>query len=430
MAGGAARHGGAAMNAALQPALSNLPYDVAAIRRDFPILARQVYGRPLVFLDNGASAQKPRVVIDAMREVMEAEYANVHRGVHWLSQRATDRYEAVRGKVARLLNAASEEEVVFARGATEAINLVAQTWGRKFLKAGDEIVISEAEHHANIVPWQMLRDEKGLVLKVAPVDDDGAFLLDRFADLLSGRTRLVAVAHVSNVLGTVLPVAEIVRLAKAKGALVLVDGCQGATHMPVDVQALGCDFYCFSGHKLYGPTGIGVLWGRAEVLETMPPWQGGGDMIESVTFEETTFKAPPLRFEAGTPAIVETIGLGVAIDYVSAIGLDRIQQHEATLVAHAHERLAAIGGVRLIGRAPEKAAIVSFDLEGVHAHDVGTILDRQGVAVRVGHHCAQPLIDRFGLAAAARASFGLYNTLEEVDALADALQGVKDIFGR
>ena len=407
----------------------NLPFDVEAVRRDFPVLSRRIYDRPLVYLDSGASAQKPQVVIDTMRQVMEEEYANVHRGAYWLSQRATERYEAVRGKVAGLLNAASEDEVVFARGGTEAINLVAQSWGRTFLKAGDEVVISEAEHHANIVPWQLLRQEKGIVLKVAPVDDDGNFLLDRFADLLGERTRLVAVTHVSNVLGTIMPVAEIVRLAHAKGALVLVDGCQGVTHMPVDVQALGCDFYCFSGHKLYGPTGIGALWGRAEVLAAMPPWQGGGDMIESVSFEKTTFQEPPLRFEAGTPAIVETIGLGAAIDYVQTIGMAAIAEHEDMLVRHAHQRLGAIAGVRIVGRARDKASIVSFDVAGAHAHDVGTILDRAGVAVRVGHHCAQPLIDRFDLAAVVRASFGLYNTTADVDALADAVAGVREIFG-
>ena len=419
------------MSALARPegAAANQPYDVEAIRRDFPILSRTVYDRPLVYLDTGASAQKPRAVIDAMRRCMEEEYANVHRGVYWLSQRTTEAYEATRPKVAKLLNAPSPDEVVFCRGGTEAINLVAQSWGRSVLKPGDEVVITAAEHHANIVPWQLLREQTGLVLKVAPVDPDGSVPLDRFADTLTDRTRLVAVTHVSNVLGTVLPVREIADLAHARGALVLDDGCQGATHMPVDVQALGCDFYVFSSHKLYGPTGIGVLWGRAEILDRMPPWQGGGDMIESVTFEKTTFQDPPLRFEAGTPAIIEGIGFGAAIDYVQAIGMDRIAAHEAMLVGYAHERLARIDGMQFVGTARGKAAIVSFDLAGVHAHDVGTILDRAGVAVRVGHHCAQPVLDLFGRAAVVRASFGLYNTLAEVDALADALGEVKEIFG-
>jgi cysteine desulfurase/selenocysteine lyase len=419
------------MNQALKLAGHNAdaPYDVERVRRDFPILSREIYGRPLVYLDNGASAQKPRAVIDAMRRMMEEEYANVHRGVHYLSQEASARYEAVRGTVAKLINAPDEMEVVFARGATEAINLVAWTWGRTFLKAGDEVIVSVMEHHANIVPWQMLRDEIGIVLKVAPVDDDGAFLLDRFEALLSERTKLVSVAHVSNVLGTVVPVKEVARLAHARGALVLIDGCQGVNHMPVDVQELGCDFYVFSGHKLYGPTGIGALWGRAEVLATMPPYQGGGDMIERVTFEKTTYKDPPFRFEAGTPAIVETIGLGAAIDYVSGLGMANIARHEHELVRYAHERLAAIPGLEIVGRAKDKASIVSFKLDGVHAHDLGTIVDRMGVAVRVGNHCAEPVIDRFGGDALARASFGLYNTLAEVDRLADALDEVRKVFG-
>jgi cysteine desulfurase/selenocysteine lyase len=419
------------MSAAVAQAGHNIgpDYDVDALRRDFPILSRRVYDRPLVYLDNGASAQKPRVVIDAMREMLEGEYANVHRGVHYLSQKATDRYEAVRGKVARLLNAASEEEIVFARGATEAINLVAASWGRTFLQAGDEVILSVMEHHANIVPWQLLRAEKGIVLKVAPIDDAGNFLLDRFAALLGPRTRLVSLAHVSNVLGTVLPVAEIVRLAHARGVPVLLDGCQGATHMPVDVQALDCDFYVFSGHKLYGPTGIGALYGRRELLQAMPPYQGGGDMIESVSFEETIFKGPPHRFEAGTPAIVETVGLGAAIDYVQRVGLAAIARHESDLLACAQERLAAMPGVRLVGQAREKAAICSFVVEGAHAHDVGTILDRAGVAVRVGHHCAEPLHSHLGLAATVRASFALYNTRADVDALVAGLHTVKEMFG-
>ena len=404
------------------------PYDVERARRDFPILSRTVYGKPLVYLDNGASAQKPRAVIDAMRRTMEEEYANVHRGVHYLSQEASARYEAVRGTIARLINAPDEMEVVFARGATEAINLVAWSWGRKFLKAGDEVILSVMEHHANIVPWQMLRDETGIVIKVAPVDDDGAFLLDRFEALLSERTKLVSICHVSNVLGTVVPVEKVVRLAHARGAKVLIDGCQGVTHMPVDVQALGCDFYVFSGHKLYGPTGIGALWGRGEILAQMPPYQGGGDMIERVTFEKTTFKEPPFRFEAGTPAIIETIGLGAAIDYVSALGMANIARHEHGLVRHAHERLSAIPGLQIVGRAQDKASIVSFKLDGVHAHDLGTIVDRMGVAIRVGNHCAEPVIDRFGGDSLARASFGLYNTEAEVDRLAEAVEEARKVF--
>ena len=404
-------------------------YDVERLRRDFPILSRRVYDRPLVYLDNGASAQKPRAVIDAMREMLEGEYANVHRGVHYLSQKATDRYEAVRGKVARLINAASEDEIVFTRGATEAINLVAATWGRSFFKAGDEVILSVMEHHANIVPWQLLRAERGIVIKVAPIDADGNFQLDRFEALLGPRTRMVGLAHVSNVLGTVLPVAEIVRLAHARGVPVLLDGCQGVTHMPVDVQGIGCDFYVFSGHKLYGPTGIGVLYGRAERLAAMPPYQGGGDMIASVSFEETRFKAPPHRFEAGTPAIVETVGLGAAIDYVQEIGMAAIARHEAEILAYAEQRLDAIGGITRVGRARESSSICSFVVDGVHAHDVGTILDRAGVAVRVGHHCAEPLHQHLGLASTVRASFALYNTKADVDALAAALLDVKEMFG-
>ncbi|MDE2450034.1 MAG: cysteine desulfurase [Gammaproteobacteria bacterium] len=407
----------------------NVPaYDVARVRRDFPILGRKVFGRPLVYLDNGASAQKPRQVIDTMRQVMEEDYANVHRGVHFLSQRATDRYEAAREVVARFVGAKTDE-IVFTRNATEAINLVAATFGRRFLEAGDEVVISEMEHHANIVPWQLLQLEKGVALRVVPVDDAGSLRLDAFAELLGPRTRLVALAHCSNVLGTVTPAAEIVRLAHGRGVPVLLDGSQAVVHMPVDVKAIDVDFYAFTGHKLYGPTGIGVLYGKAERLAKLPPYQGGGDMIRSVSFAGTTFKDPPARFEAGTPAIVEAIGLAAAIDYVTALGQDAIMTHEAQLRDYATERLSQVPGLKIYGTAPEKAAIISFTLENAHAHDVGTIVDRAGVAVRTGHHCAQPLMERFGITATTRASFGLYNTLEEVDALVDAVESVREIFG-
>jgi cysteine desulfurase/selenocysteine lyase len=407
----------------------NDPFDVERIRADFPILAKSVYGRPLVYLDNGASAQKPRAVIDAMREVMEDEYANIHRGVHFLSQHLTDRYEAARATIARFINAGSADEIVLTRNATEAINLVAASWGRKFLKAGDEIVISEMEHHANIVPWQLLRDEKGVVIKVAPIDDDGNFLLDAFERLLGPRTRLVAVTHASNVLGTVTPAKEIVRLAHARGIPVLLDGSQAIVHGTVDVRDLDVDFYAFTGHKLYGPTAVGVLYGKAELLAEMPPYQGGGDMIANVSFEKTTYREPPHRFEAGTPPIVETIGLGAAIDYIQAIGMDRIAAHEQDLLTYATARLGEIPGLRILGTAENKCAILSFLMDGAHAHDVGTIIDRAGVAIRAGHHCAQPLMDRFGVSATARASFAMYNTRAEVDALVDALRKVQEIFG-
>ena len=403
-------------------------FDSRRLRDDFPILSQTVNGRPLVYLDSAASAQKPRAVLDAMRDAYELDYANVHRGVHTLSQRATAAFEAARRKVAQFINARRASEIVFVRGATEAINLVASTFGRKMLQAGDEIVISELEHHSNIVPWQLLRDERQIVLKVAPIDDAGNLLLDRFADLLSPRTRLVAMTHVSNALGTITPIAEIVRLAHGAGALVLVDGCQAVPHTRVDVQAIGADFYAFSGHKLYGPTGIGVLYGKEDILDALPPYQGGGEMILSVSFERTTFKKAPHRFEAGTPAIVEAIGLGAAVDYLEKISLDRIEAHEQALLEYATERLSALPRLRLIGTAARKAAIASFVVNGVHPHDIGTILDQTGVAIRAGHHCAQPLMHRLGLSATARASFGLYNTVDDVDALADGLQVVLELF--
>ncbi len=415
-----------AMTAA--PAVREMPvhgrntYDPAAVRADFPILSRTVYNKPLRFLDNGASAQKPQSVLDAIQHSYASEYANVHRGAHFLSGAATEAYEGVREKVAALLNAPEPETVVFTKSVTEAINLVACSWAEANLSAGDEIVITQMEHHANIVPWQLLRDRKGIVLKVAPVEDDGRFDLERFAELLTGRTRLVSVTHVSNVLGTVVPVAEVTRLARAVGACVLIDGAQGVVHQPVDVQAIGCDFYAFTGHKLYGPTGIGVLYGTAERLASMPPWQGGGDMIETVSFEKTVYADPPLRFEAGTPPFVQAIGLGAAIDYVRALGMEAIGAHEHALCHHAMGALREIPGVRPIGEAPDKAAIVSFVVDGLHSMDVGAILDRQGIAVRVGHHCAQPLMARMGIESTVRASMALYNTTEEIDALAAAIR--------
>lgn len=399
------------------------------LRRQFPILTRRLNGSPLVYLDTAASAQKPMPVLNAMRAAYEGSYANVHRGVHTLGQEATDAFEAARHKLARFINARSASEVVFVRGATEAINLVAATFGRAELRAGDEIILSELEHHANIVPWQMLRDEKGLVLRVIPIDDQGDLSLDRFQDLLTPRTRLVAITHVSNALGAIVPIQTITRQARAAGAAVLVDGCQAVPHLQVDVQALDADFYVFSGHKMYGPTGIGVLYGRREILEAMPPYQGGGEMIVSVSFEETTFKQPPYRFEAGTPAIVEAIGLGAAADYLTGIGIERIGAHERALRAYASERLARIAGLRILAGGTQQAGIISFVLEGVHPHDIATILDQSGVAIRAGHHCAQPLMRRLGVPATARLSFGIYNTREDVDAMIEALGEVRELFG-
>jgi cysteine desulfurase/selenocysteine lyase len=407
---------------------STLAFDVERVRADFPILQEMVHGKPLVYLDSGASAQKPTAVLAAMDEVYRTSYANVHRGAYYFSQHLTDRYEGVRAKVARFLNAGSDQEIVFTRSVTEAINLVAYSFGGQ-LKAGDEVVISEMEHHANIVPWQLLRDRVGIALKVVPVADDGSFRMDAYAALLGPKTKLVAVTHTSNVLGTVTPMKEIIRLAHKAGARVLVDGAQAVVHGKVDVRDLDADFYGFTGHKLYGPTAIGILYGKAELLKDMPPFQGGGDMIRSVSFEETTYAEPPLRFEAGTPPIVEAIGLGAAIDYVNAIGQDAIAAHEAGLLAYATQRLQQVEGLTIVGTAKEKASIISFVLDGIHPHDIGTIVDREGVAIRVGHHCAQPLMERFGVTATARASMGLYNTRAEIDVLVKALEKVKDIFG-
>jgi cysteine desulfurase/selenocysteine lyase len=414
---------------AIQGDNSTLAYDVARVRADFPILTQEVFGHPLVYLDSAASAQKPRQVIEAMDDAYQTHYSNVHRGVHRMSQLCTDAFEAGRETVARYINAGSSDEIVFTRNATEAINLVADCFGRAFLKAGDEVIISTLEHHSNIVPWQLLRTRFGIDLKIAPIDDDGNFLLDEFEALLGPKTRLVAMTHVSNAIGTIVPIKEVIARAHARDIPVLVDGSQSAQHMTVDVQDMDADFYAFTGHKVYGPTGIGVLYGKSERLNALPPYQGGGEMIASVTFEKSEFKAAPHRFEAGTPAIVEAIGLGAAIDYVESLGRDNIAAHESGILAYATQRLGEVPGLTVIGRARDKASIVSFVMESAHAHDIGTIVDRAGVAVRTGHHCAQPLLQRLGLNATARASFGIYNTREDVDALVEALGAVTEIFG-
>ncbi|MGP1396914.1 MAG: SufS family cysteine desulfurase [Inquilinaceae bacterium] len=404
-------------------------YDVAAVREDFPILKRTVHGKPLVYLDSASSAQKPRQVIDAVSHFYENDYANVHRGLHFLSGAATDAFEAAREKARGFLNAASTREVIFTRSATEAINLVAGSLGRGLLGEGDEIIISTLEHHSNIVPWQMLREDKGVVIKVVPVDDAGNFLVEDYEKLLGPRTRLVAVTHMSNALGTIVPVRRVIDAAKALNVPVLLDGCQAAVHTTVDVQALDCDFYVFSGHKLYGPSGIGVLYGREAWLDRMPPWQGGGDMIETVTFEKTTYAGLPAKFEAGTPPIAQAVGLGAAIDYVTGLGLDRIAAHERDLLDYGTRALSAVPGLTIVGQAEDKGAILSFTLDVAHSHDVGTLIDRAGIAARAGHHCAQPLMERFGVAATTRASFGLYNTKVEIDMLVNALGGVRELFG-
>ncbi len=404
--------------------------DVERLRRDFPALAQEVRGRPLVYLDNAATAHKPRVVLEAIQHHYAREYSNVHRGVHWLSERATEAYEGAREKVRAFLNAPDRREIVFVRGTTEAINLVAASWGGANLRPGDEVLVTEMEHHSNIVPWQLVCERTGAVLRVAPIDDDGNLLVEEFERLCGERTRIVAVTQLSNALGTINPVRRLVEIAHAHGALALVDGAQAAPHMPVDVQALGCDFYAFSGHKLYGPTGIGVLWARRELLEAMPPYQGGGEMIRQVTFEGSTWAPPPAKFEAGTPHIVGAIGLGAAIDYVRGVGLEAIARHERELLAYADEALAEVPGLRVIGRARERAGLVSFVFDDIHPHDVGTILDHEGVAVRAGHHCAMPVMQRYGVPATARASFALYNTREDIDALVAALHRVRSMFGR
>jgi len=412
----------------MHPAVSNGSYDVNRVRQDFPILSMQVHGKNLVYLDNAASAQKPNAVLDRLTQAYASEYANVHRGLHYLANAATEAYEGARDKVARFLNAERREEVIFTRGATEAINLVAQTFGRERIGAGDEIVLSIMEHHSNIVPWHFLRERQGAVIRWAPVDDDGNFLIDEFEKLLNARTRLVAITQMSNVLGSVVPVKEVVRLAHARGIPVLVDGSQAAVHMDVDVRDLDCDFYVITGHKLYGPTGIGALYGKYEHLATMPPFIGGGEMIREVSCETVTYGEPPHRFEAGTPPIVQAIGLGAAVDYVQSIGKERIRRHERSLLTYAQERLRGINSLRIIGTAADKGALVSFEMKNAHAHDFATVIDRSGVAVRAGTHCAMPLLDRFGVTATCRASFALYNTLDEVDALAEALVKAQELF--
>jgi cysteine desulfurase / selenocysteine lyase len=408
--------------------LSPAAYDVQAVRHDFPILRERVHDKPLVYLDNAATTQKPQAVIDRLTTFYAHENANVHRGVHLLSERATDAYEDARRTVCRFLNAADPREVVFVRGTTEAINLVAQSYGRSHVGPGDEILITTMEHHSNIVPWQMLCEQTGARLRVVPITDAGELRLDAYEAAFSERTKIVAVVHVSNALGTINPVAEIVRLAHGRGIPVLVDGAQAVAHMPVDVRRLDCDFYTFSGHKIFGPTGIGVLYAKAPLLEAMPPYQGGGDMISSVTFERTLYNVLPYKFEAGTPNIAGAIGLAAALDYVDAIGLDRINAYERELLAYGTDALSQIAGLRLTGTAADKAGILAFALEGVHPHDIGTILDRQGIAIRTGHHCCQPLMDRLGVPATARASLALYNTREEIDALAAALDTVREVF--
>lgn len=404
-------------------------YDLAKTRADFPILNQTIHGKPLVYLDNAASTHKPRPVIDTIRKVYEEDYSNVHRGVHTLSQRCTELFEGAREKVQHFLNAKHSHEIIFVRGTTEAINLVAQTYGRKNLGAGDEILITAMEHHSNIVPWQMLCEQTGAVLKVAPIDRQGELLMDEFAARLSDRTKLVAVSHMSNALGTINPVKDIIDLAHARGVPVLLDGAQSAPHMAVDVQALDCDFYALSGHKLYGPSGIGVLYGKESLLKAMPPYQGGGDMIRRVTFEKSDYNVLPYKFEAGTPNIADTIALGTAIDYVQAIGLDAIAAHEQRLLECATRRAAHIPGLNLVGTAAHKGAILSFTLDRIHPHDIGTLLDHLGIAIRAGHHCAMPVMDFFGVPATARASFGLYNTFEEIDVLMDGIRQVIEIFG-
>jgi cysteine desulfurase/selenocysteine lyase len=412
----------------MHPAVSNGSYDVGRVREDFPILGMQVYGKPLVYLDNAASAQKPKAVLDRLTQAYTSEYANVHRGLHYLANAATEGYEGAREKVAGFLNAARSDEIVFTRGATEAINLVAQTFGRERIGPGDEIVLSIMEHHANIVPWHFLRERQGAVIKWAPVDDDGNFLIDEFEKLLTDRTRMVAITQMSNVLGSVVPVKEVVRIAHARGIPVLVDGAQSSVHMDVDVRDIDCDFFVITGHKLYGPTGIGALYGKYEHLAAMPPFNGGGEMIREVQRDHVSYGVPPHRFEAGTPPIVQAIGLGAAIDYINSIGKSRIRAHENSLLAYAQAKLGEINSLRIIGTAAEKGAIVSFEMKSAHAHDFATVIDRAGIAVRAGTHCAMPLLERFGVTATCRASFALYNTHDEVDALVRAITKAQEFF--
>ncbi len=403
-------------------------FDVEKIREDFPVLKQTIHGKPLVYLDNAATAQKPRAVIDAIVKFYEVDCANIHRGVHELSQRSTKAYEHTRAKVKRFLNARATEEIIFVRGTTEGINLVTQTWGRKNVKADDEIIVAGLEHHSNIVPWQMLCEETGAHLRVIPIDDRGELIIEEYAKLLGPRTRMVAMGHVSNALGTINPVGKMIQMAHAAGALALVDGAQAVPHMKVDMQALDADFYAFSGHKLFGPTGIGVLYGKQKLLEAMPPYQGGGDMIRTVTFEKTTYNDLPYKFEAGTPDIAGGIGLGAAIDYVNHLGIENIAAYEHELLVYATEAVSKIPGLRIIGTAREKAAVISFVIEGIHPHDIGTVLDKLGIAVRTGHHCAQPVMDRYQIPATTRASFAFYNTKAEIDALAAGLFKVLEVF--
>jgi cysteine desulfurase/selenocysteine lyase len=402
--------------------------DIDRIRADFPILKQKIHGKPLVYLDNGATSQKPRVVIDTLNHYYAAENSNIHRGVHFLSEQATAAYEAARQKIRLFINARSEQEIIFVRGTTEAINLVAQSYGRTFLKPGDEIIVSAMEHHSNIVPWQILCEQIGVRLRVIPINHDGELVLDEYGRLLNERTKLVSVTHVSNALGTIVPVKEIVRLAHERQVPVLVDGAQAAPHLKVDVQDLGCDFYAFSGHKLFGPTGVGILYGRSELLEAMPPYQGGGDMISLVTFEKTHYNILPYKFEAGTPHIAGGIGLGAAIDYLEGLDWQQVAAHEHGLLTYATSALSDIDGLRIIGTAKEKVGVISFVFDHVHAHDVGTILDQEGVAVRAGHHCAMPVMQRFGVPATTRASFALYNTQQEVDILVRGVQRALEVF--
>jgi cysteine desulfurase / selenocysteine lyase len=412
----------------MHPAVTNGTYDLTRVRADFPILATEVHGRPLIYLDNAASAQKPQAVLDRIVDAYSHEYANVHRGLHYLANAATEAYEGAREKVRTFINAARPEEIVFTRNATEAINLVAYTYGREHLQPGDEIVLSIMEHHSNIVPWHFLRERQGAVIKWAPVDDTGNFLLDAFEKLLTDRTRMVAITHMSNMLGTVVPVKDVVRLAHARGIPVLIDGAQGAVHLDVDVTDIDCDFYAFTGHKLYGPSGIGVLYGKYAHLAAMPPFNGGGEMIREVFEDRITYGDPPHKFEAGTPSIVQAIGLGAAIDYVNSLGRAAIRAHEKALLAYATDRLREINALRIFGTAKDKGAIVSFEMRGAHPHDVATVVDRSGVAVRAGTHCVMPLLARFGTTATCRASFALYNTMEEIDGLAAALIKAQDFF--
>lgn len=404
-------------------------YDIDKIRADFPILSETVHGKPLAFLDGGASAQKPQAVIDAITNLYSKTYANIHRGIYKFSQDSTDAYEAVREKVRKLLNAKKTCECIFVRGATEGINLVAQTYGRSFLKEGDEVILTTLEHHSNIVPWQMLRDEKNIILKIVPIHDDGQVDIEAYKKLLSPRTKMVAMVHISNAIGTIVPVKEMTKMAHNVGAKVLIDGCQAVPHIAVDVQDLDADFYVFSGHKLYGPSGVGVVYGKEELLNAMPPWQGGGDMIASVTFEETIYNELPHKFEAGTPDIAGGIGLGAAIDYVLEIGFKDIAEHEKELLAYATKELTKINSLRIIGTAKEKAGIISFVIEGIHPHDLGTILDREGVAIRTGHHCTQPIMDRYEVHGTSRASIGIYNNKADIDQLVAGIKKAQSIFG-